>query len=395
MIPPMSVKRSALITLALALAGVVVSILIARTHTELSAGLAAGCKFNETINCAPVLGSEYAYLFGIPVAYFALAAYAGMAVLALGAYLTASVARRRQAANLLLLGAVVSVIVSAYLAYVAFAIIGHVCPQCTTLYIINLLLLAATAWLTSAVQGSTREQQTWQGRLRLIGGGVVGTLALLVAAVAWKGLNSPTAMSADEVCQRDPQFCSQYKNLPVVPLDVPGGHVKGRPDAPVTIVEFSDFQCPYCSRVVPSIDKVLETYGDQVRVVFRQFPLNSIHPMAQKAAEASLCANEQGKFWELHDAMFANQKALGVDQLKTSAAGLGVNADQFNTCLDGGKYAPKVAADLAEGSTAGVSGTPAMFVNGRFLSGAVPFETLAGFIDDELRRKGITPKKAG
>ena len=113
-----------------------------------------------------------------------------------------------------------------------------------------------------------------------------------------------------------------------------------------------------------------------------------MHPKAQKAAEASLCAHEQGKFWELHDAMFANQQALDVPALKTTAAGLGVNAEQFNQCLDSGKYAKQVADDMAAGSAAGVSGTPALFVNGRFISGAVPFEQIAPVIDDELRPQG-------
>ncbi|MCZ6508553.1 MAG: thioredoxin domain-containing protein [Acidobacteria bacterium] len=161
---------------------------------------------------------------------------------------------------------------------------------------------------------------------------------------------------------------------------------KGPADAPVTIVEFSDFECPYCSRVLPSLDQVMENYGDSVRLVFRQFPLNSIHPRAQKAAEASLCANDQGKFWEMHDAMFDEQKSLGVDQLKEKAARLGLDTEQFNSCLDGDDFAPEVAADVAAGAAAGVTGTPAMFLNGRFVNGAVPYEQLAEIVDEELAR---------
>jgi protein-disulfide isomerase len=172
-----------------------------------------------------------------------------------------------------------------------------------------------------------------------------------------------------------------------------GAPARGPADAPVVIIEFSDFQCPFCSRVLPAIAQVEKVYGDQVRFVYRQFPL-SIHPNAQKAAEASLCANEQGKFWEMHDAMFADQGGLAVDGLKQKAAAIGLAADQFNTCLDSGKYAARVAADEADGQKAGVNGTPALFINGRFVSGAVPFDALAKIIDDELARKGITPKKA-
>jgi protein-disulfide isomerase len=167
-----------------------------------------------------------------------------------------------------------------------------------------------------------------------------------------------------------------------------GSPAKGGPaGAPITIVEFSDFQCPFCGRVNPALAKVRETYGDKVRIVFRQFPL-SIHPQAPKAAEASLCAADQGKFWEYHDALFADQQKLGVPDLKAKATALALDQAAFDACLDGGSKAAKVAKDMEDGTKAGVSGTPALFVNGRFLNGAVPFEELAKVIDDELARKG-------
>jgi protein-disulfide isomerase len=165
------------------------------------------------------------------------------------------------------------------------------------------------------------------------------------------------------------------------------GPAKGPENAPVTIVEFSDFQCPFCSRLIPTLDQVKAKYGDKVRLVFRQFPL-AMHAQAQKAAEASLCANDQGKFWEMHDAMFKNQQQLAVDALKTQATALGLNAETFSSCLDSGKYQAKVAEDFQAGTAAGVSGTPALFINGRFINGAVPLEQITEVVDDELRRKG-------
>lgn len=170
------------------------------------------------------------------------------------------------------------------------------------------------------------------------------------------------------------------------------GPAKGVPGAPVTIVEFSDFECPYCSRLIPTLEEVMQKYGNQVRLVFRQFPL-SIHPDAPKAAEAALCANEQGKFWEMHDAMFHDQKGLAVDGLKAKAVTLGLKADQFNQCLDSGKFAAAVKADMEAGEAVGVNSTPAMFINGRFVLGAVPMEQITTVIDDELQRKGA-PKTA-
>jgi protein-disulfide isomerase len=178
-----------------------------------------------------------------------------------------------------------------------------------------------------------------------------------------------------------------YKLEPVRVEVAATGPAKGPASAPVTIVEFSDFQCPFCSRLTPTIAEVEKKYGDKVRLVFRQFPL-SFHQNAEKAAEASLCALDQGKFWEMHDAMFANQNALEVPQLKAKAAELGMNADTFNKCVDSGAKAAAVQADQKAGSAAGVSGTPAMFVNGRFINGAVPLEQITTVIDDELRRAG-------
>ena len=172
---------------------------------------------------------------------------------------------------------------------------------------------------------------------------------------------------------------------PRVPIAATGPS-RGPATAPVTIVMFTDFQCPYCARVRTTLDQVQERYGDKVRLVVRHFPLAQIHPQAQKAAEASLCANDQGKFWPLYDAMFTNPKALAVDALKAKATELGLDAAAFATCLDGGKHAGAVQADMKDGMAAGVTGTPAMFVNGRFISGSVPLDQVTAVIDDELRR---------
>jgi protein-disulfide isomerase len=162
--------------------------------------------------------------------------------------------------------------------------------------------------------------------------------------------------------------------------------MRGAANAPVTIVEFSDFECPYCGGLFPTLKEVEKNYKDQVRIVYRQFPLTQIHPNAQKAAEASLCANEQDKFWQMHDAMFGDQAALGVDALKQKAAKLSLDTEKFNACLDGSKFAPAIRADIAEGSRLGVSGTPAFFVNGRFYSGNQPYEEIKKVIEDELQR---------
>ena len=163
------------------------------------------------------------------------------------------------------------------------------------------------------------------------------------------------------------------------------GPAKGPENAPVTIVEFSDFQCPYCSKAAATVHEVLKAYDGKVRVVFRDYPL-PFHKDAAKASEAAHCADEQGKFWEMHDWMFANQSGLAVDNLKAQAGTLGLDTAKFNECLDSGKFAKVVETNTADGKEAGVTGTPAFFVNGVFLNGAVPMDKFKEAIDKELAR---------
>jgi protein-disulfide isomerase len=162
-------------------------------------------------------------------------------------------------------------------------------------------------------------------------------------------------------------------------------HMIGGKDAKVTIVEYSDFECPFCSRAYPTVKQVMDTYGDDVRLVYRHYPL-SFHPQAQKAAEASECAADQGKFWEFHDLVFANQDLLqgGLTQMKKWAADLKLNTGKFNSCLDSGEKADKVLTQMNEGSALGVSGTPGFFINGVSVVGAQPFSTFKQIIDQEL-----------
>ena len=173
---------------------------------------------------------------------------------------------------------------------------------------------------------------------------------------------------------------------PRVDVDVADGDpIKGPASAPITIIEYSDYQCPFCARVNPTLDQVRKVYGDKVRIVFKDFPLPN-HPEAPKASEAAHCAGEQGKYWELHDRMFANQQALQVPMLKQYATALGLDMEAFNQCLDSGKHSSRVAENIKSGEALGVASTPTLYINGRPVVGAQPFDFFKTVIDEELAR---------
>lgn len=225
--------------------------------------------------------------------------------------------------------------------------------------------------------------------------GVLGLQLVLLAVFGWQ-LVSIKKQLADGVA---PKVIAKTTTKPAPdanpaeaagPVDITvttADHMRGGKDAKVTIVEYSDFECPFCGAAHPTIQQVMDTYGDQVRLVYRHFPL-SFHAQAQKAAEASECAADQGKFWEFHDKMFENQDALtgGVAQLKKWATELRLNASKFNSCLDSGEKADLVAEQASGGADIGVTGTPGFFINGISVVGAQPFSTFKQVIDAELAK---------
>lgn len=192
------------------------------------------------------------------------------------------------------------------------------------------------------------------------------------------------AVNAQDVVADEPS--QQVQAGAPVPAVKDGETFKGGKNAEVVLIEYTDFECPYCLRHHETVNQIIKEYGNDVKYVLRHFPLG-FHPNAQKAAEAFECAAEQGKGYEMGDYMFAANEAgtMGVDKWKEGAKTLGLKTSQFNDCLDSGKYVAKVQQDVAEGSAAGVDGTPATFVNGQLVSGALPFESFKSAIDQMLQ----------
>ena len=164
-------------------------------------------------------------------------------------------------------------------------------------------------------------------------------------------------------------------------------HIRGNPSAPVTIVEFSDFQCPFCVRFHPTLQQILLDYSNDVRWVYKHFPLDSIHEQARPAAEASECAWEQKGnkgFWQFSDGLFENQSRLGESLYRELAQDLALDMDKFENCFSSRKYKDKVEADYQEGIELGVRGTPGSFINGELISGAVPYGTLKAVVEQAI-----------
>lgn len=232
-------------------------------------------------------------------------------------------------------------------------------------------------------------QETRTTSSYLIPGAIVLAGALIAAALIYTKTRLPPITQGAQVATRAEA---------IRPADLEDDDpVLGNPEAPVVIVEFSDFQCPFCRRLFnQTLPQIKEKYvkTGKVKFVYRDFPLTGIHDMAEKYAEAGECADEQGKFWQMHDKIFQEQDKRGAGTIieftladvKRWAREVGLDGVRFDDCLDSGKYAGEVEKDYNDGVAAGVEGTPGTFVNGRLIPGAVPFAQFERVIEEELRK---------
>lgn len=227
-----------------------------------------------------------------------------------------------------------------------------------------------------------------------LGIAVASTVGLgLAIGGVWRGnvAAGSQVAAANNPAQKNPSPTDDQQQPPAKPVKAVAAndHVRGPKDAKVTLIEYSDFQCPFCKRFSPTLEQAMKDFPKDVRFVYRHFPLSSIHPFAEKAAEASECAAKlggDGAFWKMHDKMIPTDD-LGVDSLKKMAKDIGLDQAKFNACLDGGEMAARVNQDFAEGGDAGVQGTPATFINGTLVSGAIPYAGANGF-KEALQKAG-------
>lgn len=169
-----------------------------------------------------------------------------------------------------------------------------------------------------------------------------------------------------------------------VKIPVDGAPVRGPADARITLIEFSDFECPFCSAAVKQVDQVMAAYPKDVKLIYKQYPL-SMHPHAEMAAEASLAAREQGKFWEMYEILFKNYRNLSHNSITAMAKQLGLDMNKFQADLDSGKYKKEIEKDIADGDTAGVYGTPSFYINGKQYNGELTLAALKPIFASELK----------
>jgi protein-disulfide isomerase len=360
----------------LAVSGVVLYEELALARTP---GHSAFCTLGGVVNCDVVLGSRYGRFLDVPLGVWGLLTFGiGAIAAASGAFLGVT----GGLADLVLIGLASGALGFAIVLAVVMAfVIGHVCLLCLTLDVVVVAWFATV--LPLAREFSVSAGKTWFQRRAAAHAtaGVAASLALASGALS-AVYTPPQVESAAELSAREPEFVRTYLGRPTVAASSvlrDDAASKGRADAPVTIVEFSDFQCPACGQAFRDLHDLVARRPD-VRLVFRNFPLDSscndaidraLHPDACLAAIAAECARRQSRFWEYHDLLFENQRTLDRDNLFRFAREVGLDIPTFRTCLDDPATRARIGDDVRAGIAAGVESTPTLFVNGRRIDGAL------------------------
>ncbi len=352
------------LTLALALAGLFISLYLSWVYASPSRPmlcLGTGCDF--------VRASSYAHILGVPTPFYGVALYLAIALLVLAESAASEKPRRRWQA-LLLAAATVGFLVSLGLTGIEAFVLHHWCEWCLSSAAVASLIFLVTAYgvLQRPQPSGPSRREAWVH---------LGVFLLLAAVGAPLFLH---LMHAGELAPPPLLRGPRQRELLVRP-DSP---TLGNPRARVMVVEFADFECPMCYLAQVNVNRMLAQYGGKIRFVFRQFPLNAVHPWAEKAAEASLCAAAQGKFWQAERLFYQRQYDLTPKALKNYARQLQLQPAAFDACLDSGRMAARVRQDVADGTALGVRGTPTFFINRRALIGPPRYAQLQRLIEQGL-----------
>jgi len=319
--------------------------------------------------CDVVRASPFAHAWGIPLPAFGAVMYAVLA-LAIFAQPLVSLARGKRLRLAVVAIAGAGFLTSLYLTSLEAFVLHAWCTWCVV------SALAVTLILLLVILEMARPEALPPASLRANAAVLAAAVVVSIPAFVWLSHHG----EAPPLKQAPREALNER-------LVRPDSHVTGNPDAAVTVVEFGDFQCPVCGAEEPTVADLRQRYGTRVRFVFRQFPLLSLHPQAEKAAEASECAAEQGKFWEAVRKLYAEQNDLSEPALMRDAADLGLDQARFSQCLQSGAQAGRVLRDLEDGRALHVDRTPTFFVGERMVAGQIPLDEFALLIDTELRRQ--------
>lgn len=357
--------------------GLVVSLYLGRQHHS-SAGESA-CNVGEYFNCDVVNSSVYAELGGIPIAFLGAAFYAAVAAASLLALRKPD--QYKLAGHVITVTGLLSVVYSGFLAYVSLAVIQKACLFCISLYGVNAIILAA-GLLAVRESGVPLGEGVVPGLLgkddKSFGGMSTAGLVVFIAAMGWYnslGPVSAASQAADAAAANptDPAALRKLYSKPQGTLQLDGTEpVLGDPSAPYALVEFADFECPYCGIVFPELHELVDK-NDDLKLMFKHYPLSPIcnesmgrdmHPQACGAAASAECARQQGKFWDLSDLMFKNQTHLKPDQISFMAKQAGLELSAFHTCVADTRATDAVKVDIAHAEAVGITGTPSLFLKG-------------------------------
>jgi protein-disulfide isomerase len=352
----------------------------------------AACHFSQTVDCVSVSTTQYAFFFGVPNALFGMIFYlllAGLALLQIRP-LHRIFAHSR---NAIFFIAVWDAAYSVYLALISALVLKTLCPYCTGLYAVNLAILILSAltldpWRQAAAQVRDDVKLIFSERILFII--AVAGLLLLAGAAAWQNYRLQN--------QREQRLQLAFGQAPIT-LDLSGDPVTGPATAPVTIVEFTDYQCPHCQNLERSMVKALKRYQGRIRVINKNFPLNSdcnpavktkMHPDACVAAITAECANYLGRFQELKPLLFATEDLSWPNLMRLSEQ-VGLHEPEMIACVKSGYPQNKVAQDVRDGLAIDLKSTPAILVNGHLFHGAKTFDDLKAIIDAALHGAALPP----
>lgn len=374
---------------AVAAVGLINGVYLIEQHIRTTVGDAVGgalCDAHGLLDCQSALDSQYAELFGIPIALLGASFYVAIVVLAIfdrDEVRESSDPFRPAAIALTTFG--LGVVYSVFLAVISYVELGSLCPLCSILYAVNIVGFGVS--ILWAGRGPHRVMLAQVKQAGKFFNGWTGLFAFamgvaLIAGSAWTSAEIDRRIDTEradgpEIAEQEAPTVdpSEYRH--------PDAPAKGPENAPVHISKFSNFPCPHCGRLAAALDQLHDAQGDRVRIEYRYFPLpNQQH--GHLTARAAYCAGEQGEFWAMHDRLFAHAPQHGPDAVRQYAGQIGVDEAQFQQCLESDRARERVDEDVAAGNDLDIRGTPVFFLNGQRFEGAVPFEQLEQLVLQEL-----------